>query len=170
MTFFSAHGAQQPPKLRKEKDPKKRKSSKTSMPPVQSPGFAVDRPSSAESNKGVATAAAVISATSLAMANVFTVEAGDLLTTTGQGPSDSTGFSNGTGTFLGGITGISSATNRNTRTKMTRLTVGIRGFTESRAVQAAALSRALDCLKGTELGQNKGTPFILFEIFFKCIR
>ena len=55
------------------------------MPPVQSPGLAVDRPASAGSSKGAASAAAVISATSLAMANVFTVEGGDLLTTNGPG-------------------------------------------------------------------------------------
>ncbi|XP_046445918.1 period circadian protein-like isoform X1 [Daphnia pulex] len=148
-------GAQQPPKLRKEKDPKKRKSKQASIPPVQSPGLTVDRPASAGSNKAAASAAAVISATSLAMANVFTVEGGDLVTTSGPSPSDSTGFSSGTGASIGGSTGIASATNRNTRIKIARSTIGIRGFTESRAVQAAALSRALDCLKGTGLGPSK---------------
>ena len=137
------------------------------MPPVQSPGLAVDRPASAGSNKGAASAAAVISATSLAMANVFTVEGGDLLKTTGPGLSDSTGFPSGTGASIGSSIGIASANNRNTRLKIARSTIGIRGFTESRAVQAAALTRALDCLKGTGLGPNKGVFFILFiNIYF----
>ena len=99
------------------------------MPPVQSPGLAVDRPASTGSSKGPS-AAAFISATSLAMANVFTVEGGDLLTTTGPGTSDSTGFPSGTGLSIGSSIGIVSANNRNTQLKLARSTVGIRGFTE----------------------------------------
>jgi hypothetical protein len=166
--LFCSAGAQQPPKLRKEKDPKKRKSKQASIPPVQSPGLTVDRPASAGSNKAAASAAAVISATSLAMANVFTVEGGDLVTTSGPSPSDSTGFSSGTGASIGVSTGIATATNRNTRIKIARSTIGIRGFTESRAVQAAALSRALDCLKSTGLGPSKGEFFVLFGNIKKC--
>jgi hypothetical protein len=68
---------------------------------------------------------------------------------------------------IGSSIGIASANNRNTRLKIARSTIGIRGFTESRAVQAAALTRALDCLKGTGLGPNKGVFFILFiNIYF----
>jgi hypothetical protein len=97
----------------------------------------------------------------------FTVEGGDLSTTTGPAPSDSTGFSSVTGASIGSSIGIASANNRNTRLKIAISTIGIWGFTESRAVQAAALTRALDCLKGTGLGPNKGVFFILFiNIFF----
>jgi hypothetical protein len=97
----------------------------------------------------------------------FTVEGGDLSTTTGPAPSDSTGFSSVTGASIGSSIGIASANNRNTRLKIAISTIGIWGFTESRAVQAAALTRALDCLKGTGLGPNKGVFFILFiDIFF----
>ena len=42
------------------------------------------------------------------------------------------------------------------RAKSSRVGCGIRGVTESRAVQAAALSRALDCLKDTGLNTSKG--------------
>lgn len=160
--FFYSAGAQQQPKLRKEKDPKKRKSSKISMPPVHSPGLMLDRPASAGSNKGAASAAAVISATSLAMANVFTIEGGNLSATTCQGSADSIGFSGGNGTSTNCNPGIAAANGRNIRTKMNKPANGIRGFTESRAVQAAALSRALDCLKGNGLAPNKGEEFSFF--------
>ncbi|KAK4020172.1 period circadian protein [Daphnia magna] len=148
-------GAQQQPKLRKEKDPKKRKSNKISVPPVQSPGLGVDRPASAGSNKGAASAAAVISATSLAMANVFTVEGGNLSATNSPCSADAVGFSAGNGTSINVNPGVIVTNSRNPRLKTSRSANGIRGFTESRAVQAAALSRALDCLKGTGLGPNK---------------
>lgn len=154
--FFYSAGAQQQPKLRKEKDPKKRKSNKISVPPVQSPGLGVDRPASAGSNKGAASAAAVISATSLAMANVFTVEGGNLSATNSPCSADAVGFSAGNGTSINVNPGVTVTNSRNPRLKTSRSANGIRGFTESRAVQAAALSRALDCLKGTGLGPNKG--------------
>lgn len=133
--------------------------------PVHSPVLGVDRPvpnrpASADSNKGAGSAAALNSAASTAVANVCTVEGGNLLNTSGPCPSDSTGLSGGNVSSVGGCSaGMASASGLNTRTKLPRSTSGIRGVTESRAVQAAALSRALDCLKGTGLSPSKGITF-----------
>ena len=159
-------GTEQQPKLRKEKDPKKRKSNKASVPaPAYSPVLVADRPApnrpgSADSNKGSATTATALnSATATAMANVCTAEGGALLNATGQCPSDSAGLSGGNGSGSVGCcsAGMASASGLNARTKLPRSTSGIRGVTESRAVQAAALSRALDCLKDTDrLNPGKG--------------
>lgn len=126
------------------------------MPPVHSPVLAADRPASADSNKGAASAAALISAASTAVANVCAVEGGNLLVTAGPCAPDSVGLSGGNGVSVGGSSGMASVSGLNTRTKLPRSSNGIRGVTESRAVQAAALSRALDCLKGTGLSPNKG--------------
>lgn len=146
--------------MRKEKDPKKRKSNKASVPPVHSPVLGADRPASADSNKGVASSAALISAASTAVANVCTVEGGNLLATTGPCPSDAAGLSGGNGSSAVGCSaGMTTTSGLNTRTKLPRSSSGIRGVTESRAVQAAALSRALDCLKGTGLSPSKGNLY-----------
>lgn len=143
-------GVEQQPKPRKEKDQKKRKSNKMSVPPVQSPSTGADRPESADSNKGTASAAALITASSTAVANVCTVEGGNLTTTAGTCSSETTSNT------PSGVGNVTSSSSLNTRSKLPRASSGIRSVTESRAVQAAALSRALDCLKGNGLTPGKG--------------
>ena len=107
------------------------------------------------------TASALITAASTATANACsssTVEGGTLAA---PGAADGS-IANCSGAVTGDAngdrsTGSAGLTMGGTRAKSSRVGCGIRGVTESRAVQAAALSRALDCLKDTGLNTNKGT-------------